>query len=178
MDKKLKISIIGSRGYPYIYSGYETLVKELSERLVKKGHIVRVYCHSSLFKTKPKFVNGVELIYTPSIETKFLSQFINSFFSTLHFCFSSFEIGLYDKLLNEYYNIMSLHIPEEEFDYIRDSQRNWLKVRDKSLEYIFSLQNTGWFAYEDLPILDLYKNRVSELLILFDLYFFLIIVFI
>ena len=30
----LKIAIIGSRGYPYVYSGYETLIKELSERLV------------------------------------------------------------------------------------------------------------------------------------------------
>ena len=26
----LKIAIIGSRGYPYVYSGYETLIKELS----------------------------------------------------------------------------------------------------------------------------------------------------
>ena len=33
--KPLKISIIGSRGYPYVYSGYETLIKELSERLCK-----------------------------------------------------------------------------------------------------------------------------------------------
>ena len=33
----LKIAIIGSRGYPYVYSGYETLIKELSERLVKKN---------------------------------------------------------------------------------------------------------------------------------------------
>ena len=55
MDKKIKIAIIGSRGYPYVYSGYETLVKELSERLVKKGHNVRVYCHRSLFKKKPKY---------------------------------------------------------------------------------------------------------------------------
>ena len=52
MDKKLKIAIIGSRGYPYVYSGYETLVREISERLVKKGHKVRVYCHSSLFTKK------------------------------------------------------------------------------------------------------------------------------
>ncbi len=92
MDKKLKIAIIGSRGYPYVYSGYETLVKELSERLVSKGHDVRVYCHSSLFKEKPKFVNGIELIYTPSIETKFLSQFINSFFSFFHVCFSKVDV--------------------------------------------------------------------------------------
>ena len=55
----------------------------------------------------------------------------------------TFEIGLYDKLLNEYYNIMFHHIPEKEFDYIRDSQRNWLKVRDKTLEFIFSQQKTG-----------------------------------
>ena len=80
MNKKLKIAIIGSRGYPYVYSGYETLVKELSERLIKRGYHVRVYCHSSLFKKKPKQVNGIELIYTPSIQTKTLSQLTNSFF--------------------------------------------------------------------------------------------------
>jgi len=94
LNKKLKIAIIGSRGYPYVYSGYETLVKELSERLVERGHNVRVYCHSSLFTKKPKFVNGIELVYTPSIETKFLSQFINSFFSFLHICFSKIDIVL------------------------------------------------------------------------------------
>ena len=92
MNKKLKIAIIGSRGYPYVYSGYETLVKEVSERLVKKGHKVRVYCHSSLFKNKPRKVNGISLVYTPSIETKYLSQFVNSFFSFIHVCFSSFDI--------------------------------------------------------------------------------------
>jgi len=94
LDKKLKIAIIGSRGYPYVYSGYETLVKELSERLVKKGHSVRVYCHSSLFNPKPKYVNGIELVYTPSIETKFFSQFINSLFSFIHVCFSNVDVVL------------------------------------------------------------------------------------
>tara|TARA_Y100000768_G_scaffold370663_1_gene336670 strand:+ start:428 stop:1534 length:1107 start_codon:yes stop_codon:yes gene_type:complete len=94
LNKKLKIAIIGSRGYPYVYSGYETLVKELSERLVKKGHYVRVYCHRSLFIEKPKFINGIELIYTPSVETKLLSQFINSFFSFIHVCFSKTDVVL------------------------------------------------------------------------------------
>lgn len=92
MNKKLRIAIIGSRGYPYVYSGYETLVKELSERLVKKGHYVRVYCHSSLFKIKPKRVNEIELVYTPSFETKYLSQFVNSFFSFVHVCFSKIDV--------------------------------------------------------------------------------------
>tara|TARA_Y100000766_G_scaffold283476_1_gene299186 strand:- start:1052 stop:2167 length:1116 start_codon:yes stop_codon:yes gene_type:complete len=94
LNKKLKIAIIGSRGYPYVYSGYETLVKEISERIVKKGHNVRVYCHRPLFKKKPKIINGIELVYTPSIETKFLSQFVNSFFSFLHVCFSDIDVVL------------------------------------------------------------------------------------
>ncbi len=94
MDKKLKIAIIGSRGYPYVYSGYETLVKELSERLVKKGHSVRVYCHSSLFKKKPRQVNGIELVYTPSVKSKIFSQLFNSFFSFMHLCFSKTDVVL------------------------------------------------------------------------------------
>ena len=94
MDKKLKIAIIGSRGYPYVYSGYETLVKELSERLVKSGHHVRVYCHSSLFKMKPRQVNGIELVYTPSIKSKIFSQLYNSFFSFIHVCFSKIDVLL------------------------------------------------------------------------------------
>ena len=94
MNKKLRIAIIGSRGYPYVYSGYETLVKELSERLVKKGHTVRVYCHRNLFEKKPKNVNGIELIYTPSIKSKVLSQLYNSFFSFLHVCISDSDVIL------------------------------------------------------------------------------------
>tara|TARA_Y200000002_G_scaffold382842_1_gene401624 strand:- start:6093 stop:7187 length:1095 start_codon:yes stop_codon:yes gene_type:complete len=91
---KLKIAIIGSRGYPYVYSGYETLVKELSERIVKKGHNVRVYCHRSLFKIKPKNINGIELVYTPSIKSKIFSQLFNSFFSFIHVCFSNVDVVL------------------------------------------------------------------------------------
>lgn len=107
MKKKLKISIIGSRGYPYVYSGYETLVKELSERLVKKGHHVRIYCHKSLFKKKPKIVNGVELVYTPSVNSKFFSQLYNSFFSFIHVCFSRTEVVLVVNSANGPFGILT-----------------------------------------------------------------------
>ena len=107
MNKSLKIAIIGSRGYPYVYSGYETLVKELSERLIKRNHNVRVYCHSSLFKQKPKFVNGVELIYTPSINSKSFSQLYNSFFHFYIFCFSSFDILLVVNTANGPFGILT-----------------------------------------------------------------------
>ena len=82
----MTIAIIGSRGYPYVYSGYETFVKELSERLVKKGIHVKVYCHKSLFQNHPKSVNNIDLVYLPTIETKSLSQLVHSFLSMLHAC--------------------------------------------------------------------------------------------
>ena len=107
MSRKLKIAIIGSRGYPYVYSGYETLVKELSERLVKKGHKVRVYCHKHLFKNRPKNINGIELIYTPSVKSKIFSQLYNSFFSFLHVCFSSIDVVLVVNTANGPYGLMT-----------------------------------------------------------------------
>ena len=93
--KKLKLSIIGSRGYPYVYSGYETFVKELVERLVDENIEITVYCHKNLFTHRPKSINGINLFYIPTIETKSLSQLIHSFFSTLHACFSDSEILFY-----------------------------------------------------------------------------------
>lgn len=87
----MKIAIIGSRGYLYIYSGYETFVRELSERLVRQGIGVTVYCHRNLFRDRPKEVNGIRLVYIPTIEKKTLSQFIHSFQSMLHACFFKYD---------------------------------------------------------------------------------------
>ena len=88
----LKISIIGSRGYPYVYSGYETLIKELSERLVARGCEVTVYCHRNLFNKKPALVKGIKLVYVPTIESKSLSQLVHSFLSMCHAATSDADV--------------------------------------------------------------------------------------
>ncbi len=80
----MKIAIIGSRGYPYVYSGYETFVKELAERLVLRGVNVHVYCHKNLFNTYPPLVKGINLHYIPTIEKKSLSQLVHSTLCMLH----------------------------------------------------------------------------------------------
>jgi glycosyltransferase involved in cell wall biosynthesis len=94
MGKKMNISIIGTRGYPYVYSGYETFVKQLSERLVHKDCNVTVYCHKGLFEIRPKELKGIKLVYVPTIETKILSQPIHSFLSIIHACFSNTDVLL------------------------------------------------------------------------------------
>ena len=83
---------MGSRGYPSNYGGYESFIRELSERLILMDVEVTVYCHSSLFSNKPRILNGIRLVYLPAIETKSLSQLSHTFLSIIHASFSSFDI--------------------------------------------------------------------------------------
>ncbi|RNL56920.1 DUF1972 domain-containing protein [Pedobacter jejuensis] len=85
----MKIAIIGSRGYPYVYGGFETFVKELSERLVKQDVEVHVYCQKNLFKEKPLRINGIHLHYIPTLPQKSLNQIVHSFLSIIHATFFS-----------------------------------------------------------------------------------------
>lgn len=91
-ERKLKVAIMGAKGYPYVYGGYDTMIKELGERLVAKGVHVRVYNHRALFRDRPKVVNGIECIYTPAIETKSLTQLTHTFFSMIHACLSDVDV--------------------------------------------------------------------------------------
>ncbi len=91
----MKIAIIGSRGYPYVYSGYETFVSETAPRLIEKGMEVHVYCHKPLFLKRPKEVNGVKLHYIACIKSRNLSQWSNSFLSTVHALLKGYDAILY-----------------------------------------------------------------------------------
>ena len=89
----MKIAILGSRGYPYVYSGYETFIKEMCERLVKYDDVeITVYCHKNLFSDRPKEVNGIRLKYIPTVKNKSLSQLIHSFQSFIHASLSNYDI--------------------------------------------------------------------------------------
>ena len=89
--KPFRIAIIGSRGYPYVYSGYETLVKEIAERMAYMDIEVTVYCHRHLFKSRPKTLNDIKLVYIPTIASKVLSQPIHSFMAFWHAGFSNVD---------------------------------------------------------------------------------------
>ena len=82
-DLKKKLAIIGVRGYPYVYGGYETLIKEIGERLSIKDFIITVYCHKYLFSEYPKKINNINLINIPTIKSKNFSTLLHSFFSPI-----------------------------------------------------------------------------------------------
>jgi len=68
--RPLKIAVLGSRGIPHTYSGYEAFIGQVGPRLVERGHEVIVYCRRSLFRERPETYKGVRLIYLPGLETK------------------------------------------------------------------------------------------------------------
>lgn len=102
----MKIAIIGSRGYPYVYSGYETFVKETFE-LLSFNHDIHVYCHRHLFKEKPLEVNGINLHYIPTIKHRALGQLSNSFLATLHALFMSYDVILYVNTANGPFGLLT-----------------------------------------------------------------------
>jgi glycosyltransferase involved in cell wall biosynthesis len=77
---RLKIAIIGTRGIPNRYGGFEQLAEYLSAGLVQKGHQVAVYnSHTHPFKEKE--LMGVEIIrcYDPEKHIGTMGQFVYDF---------------------------------------------------------------------------------------------------
>ena len=133
--EKINLSIIGTRGYPYVYSGYETFVKHLSERLVSKNYNITVYCHKGLFDIRPKKIKGIKLVYIPTIETKILSQPIHSFLSIIHACFSRPDVLLVVNSANGPFGLITklFRIPSS----INVDGLEWLRPKWKGLGSIY-----------------------------------------
>ena len=76
--------MLGTRGIPGGYSGFETAVEELSTRLVERGHEVVVYCRPHMVKYKGTMYKGVRLVKLPTLAHKHLDTIVHTCISTLH----------------------------------------------------------------------------------------------
>ena len=92
--KRLRIALIGSRGIPACYGGYETLMEELATRLVERGHRVTVYCRSHYTPKDLRQYRGVELVVLPTIRTKYLDTPVHTLVSCLHAAQRPFDVAL------------------------------------------------------------------------------------
>ena len=82
--KPIRVAILGHRGIPNSYGGFETLAEELAVNLVGLGAEVSVYCRSNYFENKPSTYKGVKLIYLPTIAKKSLDTLFHTFLSVWH----------------------------------------------------------------------------------------------
>jgi len=79
----LRVALLGSRGIPARYGGYETLMEELSTRLVARGIRVTVYCRSRYTPRRLRRHRGVDLAVLPTLPTKYLDTPVHTFLSCL-----------------------------------------------------------------------------------------------
>jgi glycosyltransferase involved in cell wall biosynthesis len=91
----LKIALLGTRGVPASYSGFETCVEQLGQRLVERGHEVTVYCRAHHITYEQPTYKGMKLVKLPTIANKYLDTLVHSLISSLHALKERYDIGLY-----------------------------------------------------------------------------------
>ncbi len=88
----MRIALLGTRGIPANYGGFETFAEELSTRLAAHGHEVTVYCRARFAQ---EVYQGVRLQCLPTIRHKYLDTIAHTFLSTLHLLFHRADVALY-----------------------------------------------------------------------------------
>jgi len=79
-----RILMLGSRGIPASYSGYETMIEALAPRLAERGWRVTVYCRSHYVDRRLRSHRGVELVVLPTLRTKYGDTPVHTLLSCLH----------------------------------------------------------------------------------------------
>src|ERR671912_2967954 len=80
----MRIAILGTRGIPASYGGFETFAEHLSTRLVARGHDVTVYCRAHYVSPRQIEYHGVRLKVLPTIRHKYFDTVLQSFISALY----------------------------------------------------------------------------------------------
>jgi len=92
-----RFAVLGTRGIPARYGGFETFAEELSTRLAARGHEVFVYCRQ---KHSDSTYSGVRLRYLPTVRHKYLDTVAHTFLSTLHLLSHRVDAALYCNAAN------------------------------------------------------------------------------
>lgn len=88
----MRIALLGTRGIPANYGGFETFAEELSARLVERGHEVVVYCRE---RSSTTHYRGARRQYLPTIRHKYFDTLAHTFVSTLHLLAHRVDAALY-----------------------------------------------------------------------------------
>src|SRR5437016_3593858 len=98
----MRIALLGTRGIPANYGGFETFAEEISVRLAERGHDLTVYCRQ---RSKEQTYRDVRLRYLPTIRQKYLDTVAHTALSTLDVLFRRFDVVLYCNAANALFTV-------------------------------------------------------------------------
>jgi glycosyltransferase involved in cell wall biosynthesis len=87
----VKIAILGTRGIPAAYGGFETLAWELSTRLAARGHDVTVYCRRGWTDETLAVPPGVRRRFLPYLPGKYPATVSHTALSVLDSLFRGYD---------------------------------------------------------------------------------------
>ena len=90
----MRIAILGTRGIPASYGGFETFAEHLATRLVARGHEVTVYCRAHYVSPRQLEYHGVQLKVLPTIRHKYFDTVVHTFLSAIHAVSQRFDAAL------------------------------------------------------------------------------------
>jgi glycosyltransferase involved in cell wall biosynthesis len=80
----MRIALVGTRGVPARYGGFETCVEEVGARLADRGHDVLVYARSSDFQDRHRTYRGMTIKHLPAVRHKALETLSHTALSVTH----------------------------------------------------------------------------------------------
>jgi len=90
----MRIAILGTRGVPARYGGFETFAEELGARLVERGHQVIVYGRTNNVRYRGSHYRGMRLVLLPTLSHKYLDTVTHTFLSACHVVFQEADVVL------------------------------------------------------------------------------------
>ena len=90
----MRVAILGTRGVPAAYGGFETLAEELSVRLARRGHDVTVYARRGCVREEVSSYRGARVVFTPTVRHKYLETVVHGVTSGLHAAVEGYDAVL------------------------------------------------------------------------------------
>lgn len=90
----MNIAIIGTRGIPAGYGGFETFAEECAAGLVVRGHRVTVYGRPRYVSRSLKKHRGVRIVVLPTLPWKYTDTVVHSFLSIIHALSQNYDVIL------------------------------------------------------------------------------------
>lgn len=94
-SKPLRIALVGTRGVPARYGGFETCVEEVGQRLADRGHEVVVYCRTTAETNHSETeYKGMTLVYLPALKKRSLETLSHTGLSAGHLFFKRADVAV------------------------------------------------------------------------------------
>ena len=168
----MKIAILGTKGIPNNYGGYEQFAEYISQKLVAKGHAVTVY-NPSFHRYKKSSFNGVTIIekYSPETLIGGAANFIYDYLCLKDALNRDFDIIYEAGYHSVAYSLKILNVKKRKrpvvitnmdgLEYNRSKWNSWTQQLIRKLEKI-AVEESPYMISDNLGIQEYYRTNFNK----------------